>query len=185
MTTAHEQGVVAESSATTPRKFPIGEYVFASVVIVLAIVVLIGAGMIRVPAGSSNVLGARAFPYGVGILLLLAGIAVFIGILRGKLGDPEGGEDIAADVPTSWFTVIKISACFLSLIVLIPLAGWPIAVTVLFAGASLSRREEMVACDPDRPHHRTPHAVRFRAPPRPLAPRGAATRMDPVPQWIA
>lgn len=115
---------------------PIGEYVFATVCAGVGLYTIIGAGFIRTPPGSANVLGPRVFPYLVGVLLFTAAIAVLVGVARGQRGDAEEGEDIDPAAPTDWLTVVKLSVFFLSQVVLIELIGWPFAVAVLFAGAA-------------------------------------------------
>lgn len=115
-----------------------GEIVFIAIILVFSIVALVMTGFIREPAGSSNVLGARVLPYAVNGLMLLASLGALIAVLRGDVGSPDDGEDIDPDSPTSWRTVILLVLAFASLMVTIPLLGWPAAVTILFAGSSLS-----------------------------------------------
>lgn len=130
----------ASGGARVPRsaRTPIGEYVFAAVCAALGVYAIVGAGFIRVPPGSASVLGPRVFPYGVGILLVAAAIAVIVEVARGHRGIPDEGEDVDPDAPTDWLTVAKLIVFFLSQLVLIELAGWPIAVAVLFGGAAWS-----------------------------------------------
>lgn len=115
-----------------------GELIFIGVILAFSIVALVMTGFIREPAGSSNVLGARVVPYVVNGLMLVAAAGAFIAVLRGDVGAPDEGEDIDPDAPTSWRTVILITVAFASLIVTIPLLGWPAAVTILFTGSSLA-----------------------------------------------
>lgn len=117
---------------------PVGEYAFAAVCAVLGVYAIVGAGFIRVPPGSASVLGPRVFPYAVGVLLVAASVAVIVQVARGHRGVPDDGEDVDPDAPTDWLTVAKLIACFLTQLVLIDWAGWPIAVTVLFGGAAWS-----------------------------------------------
>ena len=46
--------------------------------------------------------------------------------------------DVDESVRTDWLTVVKVSAFFLSQVVLIDLIGWPLAVVVVFGGAAWS-----------------------------------------------
>lgn len=124
----------ARRRRAAPR--PIGEYVFAGVCAAIALYVIIGAGFVRTPPGSANVLGPRVFPYLVGALLLAASIAVLVGVVRGQRGEAEEGEDVDPDASTDWLTVVKLSVFFLSQLVLIELIGWPFSVMVLFSGAA-------------------------------------------------
>jgi len=120
------------------QRLPVGEYAFALVCATLGAYAIVGAGFIRVPPGSASVLGPRVFPYAVGVLLVAASAAVIVQIARGRRGVPDEGEDVDPDAPTDWLTVGKLVVCFLSQLLLIELAGWPIAVAVLFAGAAWS-----------------------------------------------
>jgi putative tricarboxylic transport membrane protein len=120
------------------RRGIVGEYVFAGVCAALGVYAIIGAGFIRVPPGSASVLGPRFFPYFVGSILFVASVAVIVDIVRGRRGQPEAEEDVDPNAKTDWRTVLLLMLCFLSLLVLIELAGWPIAVAVLFAGAAIT-----------------------------------------------
>ncbi|MEL5990956.1 tripartite tricarboxylate transporter TctB family protein [Microbacterium phosphatis] len=130
--------VIASPGSRALRGRRIGELVFIGVILAFSILALVMTGFIREPAGSSNVLGARVVPYAVNGLMLLASLGALIAVLRGDVGAPDEGEDIDPDAPTSWRTVILVCLAFSSLIVVIPLLGWPVAVTVLFTGASLA-----------------------------------------------
>ncbi|MFC9917921.1 tripartite tricarboxylate transporter TctB family protein [Agromyces binzhouensis] len=124
-------------SGPTRRVRAVGEYAFAGAALLVGIGTIAGAGGIRVPPGSASVLGPRAFPYAVGALLVLAALAVLVGLLLGRRGLPDDGEDVDPDAPTDWTTVAKLVAVFLSQLVLIDLAGWPVAVAVVFGGAAV------------------------------------------------
>ena len=115
----------------------IGELLFAAGTIALGSYALLGAGAIRVP-GSVNTLGPQAFPYLVGAMLTLSGLVVAVQAFRGRLGDPEAGEDIDPNSPTDWLTVVKLVGFFVAHTLLISIAGWPIAAALLFAGAAWS-----------------------------------------------
>ena len=116
---------------------PTGEYLFAAVCAALGVYAIVGAGFIRVPPGSASVLGPRVFPYAVGVLLVAASVAVIVQVARGRRGVPDDGEDIDPDAPTDWLTVVKLVAIFLSQLLLIEWAGWPVAVAVVFGGAAI------------------------------------------------
>ncbi|CAH0164694.1 MULTISPECIES: tripartite tricarboxylate transporter TctB family protein [unclassified Microbacterium] len=128
----------AQASAGAPRSRKIGELVFVGVILVFSVVALVMTGFIREPLGSSNVLGARVVPYAVTGLMLLSSLGALIAVLRGDVGAPDEGEDIDDEAKTSWKTVVLLALSFASLIIVIPLAGWPVAVVVLFTGASLA-----------------------------------------------
>lgn len=133
---APEQG--ASAAARAERSARIEAMIFVGLLVVLAVGVLISTTTIREPPGSTNTLGARVVPYAVGVLLLLSSLAVLVGQLRGRFGHAEAGEDIDLDHGTAWIPTGILALSFLSLIVTIPFLGWPLAVTILFAGASLA-----------------------------------------------
>jgi putative tricarboxylic transport membrane protein len=72
----------------------------------------------------------------VGILLVVTGVAAIIATARGKLGQAEEGEDVDGSVRTDWVTAGKLVAVLVAHLVLIGLAGWPVAAAVLFFGAA-------------------------------------------------
>lgn len=131
--------VPAPGTAAAPtRAARIEAMVFVGVIIALAIAVLVGAGEIKEPAGNSVGLGARVVPYAVGTLMLVSAVAVLIAQLRGAYGEPDGGEDIDLAGSTSWVTTAVVVLAFASLIITIPLLGWPLAVAILFAGSAIA-----------------------------------------------
>lgn len=128
----------AAATVAAPRARKTGELVFLGVIIVFSVIAIVMAGSIREPLGSTNILGPRVLPYAVTGLMLITSLIAFVAVLRGDVGSPEDGEDIDPDARTSWGTVALVALAFASLIPFIPLFGWPIAVTVLFTGASLA-----------------------------------------------
>lgn len=125
-------------TAAPSRGFRIEAMIFIGLFVALAIFVIIGAFEIREPLGNANTLSPRVVPIAVGVLMLVAAIAVLIDQLRGRFGEPDGGEDIDLDSSTSWLTVLILTVSFLSLIVTIPWLGWPLAVMILFFGAAMA-----------------------------------------------
>ncbi|PZR53580.1 tripartite tricarboxylate transporter TctB family protein [Xylanimonas oleitrophica] len=122
-------------AAPTGRR--LGELVVAAVVTGLGAFVLVDAGSIVVP-GSANTLGPRAFPYLVGGLLLVAGVALLVQVLRGRLGEEEGGEDVDLAVRTDWRTVAILAGVFVLHVFTINPLGWPLAGALLFAGSAVA-----------------------------------------------
>lgn len=112
----------------------IEEYAFGGLVAAIGVFTLVDAGTIA--ARADNAVGPRAFPYAVGALLVATGLAAIIATARGKLGQAEEGEDVDADVLVDWVTVGKLVAVLIAHLVLIDIAGWPVAATVLFFGAA-------------------------------------------------
>lgn len=129
---APEAGVAAAPG----RAYRVESMVFVGLLIALAVSVLLTAGAIPEPASAAG-LGPRVIPYAVGGLMLAASVAVFVGQLRGRFGEPDGGEDIDLESSTSWVTTAIVVLAFVSLIITIPALGWPLAVTILFAGAAI------------------------------------------------
>ncbi|MEV6241361.1 tripartite tricarboxylate transporter TctB family protein [Lentzea sp. NPDC051838] len=110
------------------------EYVFGGLVAAIGVFTLVDATTIV--ARDDNAVGPRVFPYAVGALLVVTGIATIIATVRGKLGEAEEGEDVDASVRTDWVTVAKLVAVLVVHLVLIGLLGWPVAAAVLFFGAA-------------------------------------------------
>ncbi len=117
------------------RTVPVGELVFAGGVVALGVFALARAHTINEPVAASG-MGPRALPYLIGAALLASGAAVLVGVLRGRLGEAEAGEDVAADERTDWLTVALLVALFVVHIFLIVPAGWPVAAAVLFTGCA-------------------------------------------------
>jgi len=115
-----------------------GELIFVGALFAFALVALALSFTIREPVGSSNVLGARVLPIIVTAFMAVTAAVAFIGVLRGDVGEADEGEDVDPDVRTSWRTVVYLVLAFASLIVVIPVAGWPVAVVVLFTCAALA-----------------------------------------------
>ena len=128
----------ALTSVGAPGSRRAGELVFLGVITVFSALALVMTGFIREPMGSSNILGARVVPYAVTGLMLLASLGAIIAVLRGDVGQPDEAEDIDTEARTSWKTVFMLVVSFASLMVVIPLLGWPAAVIVLFTGAALA-----------------------------------------------
>ena len=126
------------SAAARARAARIEAMIFIGLLVVLSVAVIITTTTIREPPGSSSTLGARVVPYAVGALLLLSSLAVLIWQLRGNYGHAEAGEDIDLEHGTAWIPTGIVVVSFLSLMATIPLLGWPLGVTILFAGASLA-----------------------------------------------
>lgn len=116
---------------------PVGEVIFASVILSLGIVGFVAGAGIETPA-SANDIGPRAFPYLVSGMLVLLGGALIVALLRGRVGTPEEGEDIDPDVSTDWVTLLKLVGFVVVHIVLIVPLGWPVAAALLFFGAAWS-----------------------------------------------
>lgn len=111
-----------------------GELVFALLVIGLGVFALVGAFLIRVPAGAR--VGPTVFPIFVSVILLAAGVAVLVGVLRGHLGTPEESEDTDPDARTDWRTIAIILALVMAHLLLLEYIGWALAAALLFGGVA-------------------------------------------------
>lgn len=140
MSTASGSGAALPSGGGAPeggrtRTWSWGEAAIVVGLFAVGVFTLVESTTITVP-GSANVLGPRAFPYAVGVLLIGASLALAFSLARGQHGSAEEGEDVDAGAPTDWVTVAKLVASFAALVLLIEPLGWPIAATVLFAGTA-------------------------------------------------
>lgn len=115
---------------------PVGELVFALLMVALGAFALIGVFSIHVPVGAQ--VGPTVFPVFVAILLLGSAVAVLVGILRGQRGVPEDGEDVDQSLPTDWITLVKIAAFLVAHLFLIEPLGWAPAAAILFGGVAWS-----------------------------------------------
>ncbi|MBB5957903.1 putative tricarboxylic transport membrane protein [Saccharothrix tamanrassetensis] len=116
----------------------IEEYVFGGLVTALGVFTLVDATTITA-RGTAGTVGPRAFPYAVGALLVVTGVAAIVATAKGKLGQAAKAADAAdADtgLRTDWPTVAKLVAVLVAHLALIDVVGWPVAAVVLFAGAA-------------------------------------------------
>lgn len=114
----------------------IGELVFAVLVLALGVFALVGVFSIRVPAGAR--VGPTVFPMVVAALLLAAGVALVVKVLRGDLGEAEESEDLDTSQSTDWLTLGKIAVLVLAHMFLVPIIGWAFAAAILFGGVAWS-----------------------------------------------
>ena len=119
--------------AIAPDRRPVGELGMAGLLAVLGVVVLIGAGGITQP-GSSNTIGPRFFPYLVGAVLVAVAIALAVVVWRGEMVEPEVGEDVDPTQRMDWRAIGVVVVAFAAHALLINFVGWPLAVTLMFAG---------------------------------------------------
>jgi putative tricarboxylic transport membrane protein len=125
----------APAGVSVSRSAKVEEYVFGALVAALGVFTLVDATTI-VTRGSMGTVGPRAFPYAVGVLLVVTGVAAIVATARGRLGPAEDAEDVDASVRTDWATVAKLVAVLVAHLALIDVAGWPVAAAVLFLGAA-------------------------------------------------
>jgi putative tricarboxylic transport membrane protein len=119
------RGVVRSSRAALP------EQLVALGVMALGVFTLVDARRINVPV-SANAVGPRVVPYAVGGVLILAGAAVLVSVLRGSRAEPEAGEDIDPSAPTDWVTIAKVVIGFALHVLVVDTIGWALAGALLF-----------------------------------------------------
>jgi len=101
----------------------------------LGAVVLWDASRIPTPARPGPI-GPAAVPVVIGTVLIVCAVFLAVDVLRGGHGEAEGGEDVDLSHPVDWRTVMLLVAAYLSNVVLIERAGWPISGAVLFWGCA-------------------------------------------------
>ncbi|GAT73829.1 tripartite tricarboxylate transporter TctB family protein [Microbacterium hydrocarbonoxydans] len=119
----------AEATRPAPR-VPLGELVFALLLLALGVFALAGVFAIHVPVGVT--VGPTVFPIFVSIILLGSAAAVLVSILRGNRAEVEEAEDIDPDAKTDWLTLAKIVGAVVAHLLLIDVIGWAPAAAVLF-----------------------------------------------------
>ncbi|MBO0980455.1 tripartite tricarboxylate transporter TctB family protein [Microbacterium sp. SD291] len=119
----------AEATRPAPR-VPIGELVFALLMLALGVFALIGVFTIHVPKGVK--VGPTIFPIFVSVILLASAAAVLVDVLRGKRAELEDAEDIDPHARTDWLTLAKIVGAVVAHLLLIDVIGWAPAAAVLF-----------------------------------------------------
>lgn len=122
--------------ARSRASLPIGELVFAVLMLALGVFALVGVFGIRVPVGAQ--VGPTVFPLVVSILLLAASAAVIVGIFRGQRVELEEGEDIDESMSTDWLTLAKIVALIVAHLLLLEPIGWAPSAAILFGGVAWS-----------------------------------------------
>lgn len=97
--------------------------------------------------GDSDPIGPRTVALVLGAALLLLSVLLTVDILRGGRGEAEAGEDVDLGTPMDLRTVGMLAGVLVATAALIPLVGWPIAGTVLFAGATYALGSRTFARD--------------------------------------
>ena len=126
-------------SSATPRagvRGRLGEVIFAGLALALGVFALVGAFPIHVPVGSR--VGPTTFPILVAAILIVSALAVFVGVLRGRVGEAEQSEDVDLSQRTDWITLLKIVIFVVAYLVLIGFIGWAPAAAILFGGVAWS-----------------------------------------------
>ena len=114
-----------------------GELAFAGSLLILGIVVIFDTSRMLIPAGDEAV-GPQVFPYLVGGFVIAIAIGLFIQILRGNLGVPEGTEFGEVIDKTDYKSLAMVAGSMLTYPILIERAGFIIATSVAFFGVSFA-----------------------------------------------
>lgn len=114
------------------------ELLLAALITGLGVLCFVEGTTIPANAASRGPVGSGAMPMVVGVLLVVAGALIALDVLRGRLGEMEGGEDIDFDQKADWKALGLITVVFLANAVLIERIGWPISGAILFYGAAVA-----------------------------------------------
>jgi putative tricarboxylic transport membrane protein len=112
-----------------------GELVFASSLFLLGLFVAWDTTRMDVPQGSS-IVSPQTFPYIVAAFTSLVSLALFIDVVRGRLGTPDGDEPGEPFVPANFKTMAIFAIAIALHVILLEIAGYVIAATVCFFGVS-------------------------------------------------
>lgn len=114
-----------------------GELAFAGSLLILGVVVLYDTSKMLVPPGSGTV-GPQIFPYLVSGFLIFISLGLFVQILRGNLGVPEGTEFGEVVEKTDFKSLSMVAGSMLTYPLLIERAGFIIATSVAFFGVAFA-----------------------------------------------
>jgi putative tricarboxylic transport membrane protein len=113
------------------------ELAFAGSLLILGLVVLYDTSKMLVPPGSGTV-GPQIFPYLVSGFVILISLGLFVQILRGNLGVPEGTEFGEVVEKTDFKSLAMVAGSMLTYPLLIERAGFIIASSVVFFGVAFA-----------------------------------------------
>ena len=88
-----------------------------------------------IPQGSS-IVSPQTFPYMVAAFTSFVGLALFVDVIRGKLGTPDGDEPGDPFMPANFKTMAIVAIAIALHVILLEIAGYVIAATVCFFGVS-------------------------------------------------
>lgn len=114
-----------------------GELAFAGSLLILGLVVIFDTSRMLIPAGEEKV-GPQVFPNLVAGFLIAISIGLFIQILRGNLGVPEGTEFGEVIDKTDYKSLAMVAGSMLTYPILIERAGFIFASTVAFFGVAFA-----------------------------------------------
>jgi putative tricarboxylic transport membrane protein len=112
-----------------------GELVFASSLFLLGIFVAWDTSRMEIPQGSS-IVSPQTFPYIVAVFTSLIGLLLFVDVLRGNHGTPDGDEPGDPLIPVNYKTMAIVAIAIVLHVVLLQIAGYIVAATVCFSGVA-------------------------------------------------
>ena len=130
-TTTRQTAPVTEA----PRQVDKAQYGLAAFLAVVGAYVVLDASTLH-QGFSDQPVQPYAFPYVIGTVLLLLGVALAVATARGNQPEAEDGEDIDLSSPSDWRTVGLLGLVFIANILLIDWLGWAITGAILFAGSA-------------------------------------------------
>lgn len=114
-----------------------GELAFAGSLFLLGIFVAWDTSRMDIPQGSS-IVSPQTFPYMVASFTCLVGLGLFIDILRGRLGTPDGDEPGDPFVPANFKTMAIIAIAIALHVILLDITGYVVAATLCFWGVAFA-----------------------------------------------
>ena len=120
------------AGADAPRHVDRAQYGLAAFLVLVGGYVVLDATTLD-KGFSDQPVQPYAFPYVVGTVLLLLGVALAVATARGNRPESEEGEDVDLSSPGDWRTVGLLAVVFVADILLIDRLGWAITGALLFA----------------------------------------------------
>ena len=89
----------------------------------------------EIPQGSS-IVSPQTFPFMVAAFTSLVGLLLFIDVIRGNHGIPDGDEAGDPLIPVNYKTLMIVAAAIALHVILLQIAGYIVAATVCFSGVA-------------------------------------------------